>query len=213
MQEKNENELIADSQELVAEVDGKMVTADELLANLSISKNKPSQEEIDQAEKEYNEAAQTFAITEYEIGTIKEANDIYKFFNDYLKNHVFWTKNGWMGVIKLNDEVEAKYKEFKTNKTPFTLGYQALEFTMFMLSNPGGIGLKSAKAIELMSELYIFVMEEVSAQLEGARLKLKDIQFMYDKWVSMQQGFYLEKEDGVEQIEPTEPPLEETINT
>ena len=185
-------------EELVATVDGKMVTADELMDALKANKNKPSDEEVAAAEKEYQTAAVEFNEKEYEIGKLEEAEDIYEFFTEYINNHVFWSKNGWMGVIKLNEELKTKYEAFKKDPTPFKLGYQALEFTLFMLSNPGGIGLNSALALEQMAELYMYVMEQASAKLEGARASLKDIQFMYDRWVAMQQGFYLEREDGVE---------------
>jgi hypothetical protein len=190
--------IVAPQAELVANVDGKMVTAEELLATLEANKNKPTPEEVNAAETEYQSAALEFNEKEYEIGTVDEASDVFKFFVEFLDKYVFWTKNGWMGVIKLNDEIQTKLVEFQKEPTPFKLGYQALEFTMFMLSNPGGTGLKSALAIEQLAELYMYIMEQVSNKLDEARAQLKDIQFAYDRWVSMQQGFYLEREDGVE---------------
>ena len=209
---RNEDDATLQS-EIVADVDGKMVSSEELLAALESNTNKPSAEEIAAAELEYQEISNEFSAKDYAIGDIEHADDVYKFFINYIENHVMWTKNGWMGVIKLNDEITQKYEEFKKNpELPFTLGYQALEFTMFMLSNPGGIGLNSAKAIELMSDLYIFIMEEVSNKLDGARAQLKDIQFAYDRWISMQQGFYLEREDALELPEDLEKEVDNVEN-
>ena len=158
--------------------------------------NKPTQEEIDAAAAEFQAAVEKFNSTEYEIGTAETAEDLFKFFEDYLNNFVFWTKNGWMGVIRLNDEL-AQQKLDRKDDDPLKLSYQALEFVNFMLANPGGQGLNSAKAIETIAEMYIFVMEEVGGKLEAARATLKDIQFLQDKQNAMAQGFYLEREDGV----------------
>jgi len=196
---RDEETSVTQSQpELVANVDGKLVTAEELLEKLEANKNKPSDEEIKEAELAYQDAATEFSTKEYEIGTLEEADDIYRFFDSYINDHVFWTKNGWMGVIKLNDEISEKLLLHEESPMVFKLGYQALEFTMFMLSNPGGVGLKSALAIEKLADLYMYIMEQISEKLDAARLELKEIQFLYDKWISMQQGFYLEREDGVE---------------
>jgi len=209
---RNEDDTALQS-ELVADVNGKMVSNEELLAALESNTNKPTPEEIEEAELKYQEISAEFTAKEYEIGGVEHANDVYNFFINYIENHVMWTKNGWMGVIKLNDEIIQKYEEFKKNpESVFTLGYQALEFTMFMLSNPGGIGLNSAKSIERMSDIYIFIMEEVSNKLDGARAQLKDIQFAYDRWISMQQGFYLEREDSLELPEDLETEVDSVEN-
>lgn len=185
------------------------ITVEEAIDQALKNPNKPTDEEVAQFEKDYNEAAQVFNDKIYEVGTVDDAEDVYKFFIEYLENYAFWTKNGWMGILKLHDEVTKKYEEFQKERIPFSLSYQALEFTFYMLSNPGGIGLKSAQAIELISEMYIFVMDKTSACLESARVQLKDIQFLYDKWIAAQQGFYLEKEDGVESVNDKE---DETIS-
>jgi hypothetical protein len=51
----------------------------------------------------------------------------------FIINRIFWTKNGWMGVIKLNEEIIETKKTLDSSKA-FTLGYQALEFTFYALS-------------------------------------------------------------------------------
>lgn len=189
--------------EVTENTDNNLNIGDEMDKALN-NPNKPTKEEIDAAEAEYSAAAEAFTKNKYAIGTPEESDDIFKFFFNYIENHVMWTKNGWMGVIRLQEEISALYEQYKEEPAvlPFELGYQALEFTMFMLSNPGGIGLKSAKAIEIVADLYIKIMEDCGQKLEEARIELKEIQFLYDKWTAMQQGFYLEREDGVEKPEP-----------
>ena len=112
-----------------------------------------------------------------------------------MENYVYWTKNGWMGVLKMHEEL-TENKKNKKKKDSFAVGYQALEFMFYALTNPGGTGLQSAKEIEKVAGIYATVMELSGKVLEEARLELKDIQWLGDKAAAMQQGFYLEKEDG-----------------
>lgn len=185
-----------------------MEQALETISNMDKSKlNKPSDEEIEHAAKKLSIAVEEFNQKTYGIGDPDKAKDIFKFFEEYINNFVFWTKNGWMGVIRLNEELIEQKKNHKKGE-PVKLGYQALEFVNYMLNNPGGQGLKTAKAIEQIAELYVYVMETVSKNLEIARKELKDIQFLQDSYTAMSQGFYLEREDGVEK--PMETPEDPT---
>lgn len=162
------------------------------------NKNKPSEEEIKAAEKEFNEALESFTNNTYTIGTDANAKKIYAFLQTFIQKYVFWTKNGWMGVVKFNEELNAKVAEYKAGDL-VTFGYQALEFLNYILSNPGGYGLQSAKNIVKYAEIYSAVLDETGLKLKTAREELKDLQFLQDKVASMNQGFYLEREDGVEQ--------------
>jgi len=166
------------------------------------SLNKPTEEEINAAVKEFNDKAAAYNVKVFPIGDVAKADEIYDFVLDFLENHVYWTKNGWMGVLKMHEELTETRKNRK-EEDAFTVGYQALEFLFYALTNPGGTGLESARAIEKVSDIYIETMELAGTELEAARTELKDIQWLQDKVQAMQQGFYLEREDGV--APPDEP--------
>ena len=185
----------------MAEIELKNVEeAKEKLAELE-GVNKPTEEETKAAELELKEAVDLFNATRYDIGTPEEFEKVSGFILNFLENFVYWTKNGWMGVIKLHEEVSETRHTYTSGA--FSVGYQALEFLVFALSNPGGTGLQSARDLESIAEEYGMVIEIAGKQLEGARANLKDIQWLQDKWTAMLQGFYLEKEDGVEVPEDT----------
>jgi hypothetical protein len=181
----------------MAEIEVKSIEeAQEKLEELKASGevlNKPSEEETAAAIKEFEEAGKAFNEKRFEIGTPDEGLLIPHFLLDFLDKYVFWTKSGWMGVLKLHEEITETQKNLKAGDY-FTMGYQALEFTYFALSNPGGTGLESARNIEKIAENYANVLNLVGNKLEEARAELKNIQWLQDKAAAMQQGFYLEKE-------------------
>jgi hypothetical protein len=163
--------------------------------------NKPTEEEIKAAAEEFEYASKVFPTKLWEVGEIKDARAFCDYLKHYVRNRLFWTKNGWMGVVKLNEELQAA-ENLLNGKEPLKLGYQALEFVYYSLMNPGGVGLQSAQDFESEGENYLPLMEAVSVSLETARTQLKQIQFLQDKYAAMQQGFYLE-------LEPASPPEEE----
>lgn len=185
--------------------------AQEKLAEIAkdASINKPTELEKLAAEKKFDEAAKEFNAKLFPIGTEEEATEVADFLLVFLDKFVYWTKNGWMGVLKLDEEI----REFKKNykEGPYGLGYQALEFLFYALTNPGGSGLSSAKEIEKVAEMYGKLVEYTGKELETARAELKDIQFLQEEWNAMLQGFYLEREDGVapEETESSEEPVRE----
>ena len=166
--------------------------------------NKPTEEEVNEVTKEFNAKAAKFNGKTFKIGTAKKAEEIYNFVLIFLEKHVYWTKNGWMGVLKMHEELTETLKNRKKSE-PFKVGYQALEFLFYALSNPGGTGIETARAIEKVADIYIEVMELAGKELESAREELKEIQWLQDKVTAMQQGFYLEKEDELEKEETIEP--------
>ena len=169
------------------------------------STNKPTEKEINEATKEFNKQAAAFNVKKFKIGPPKKADAIYDFLLQFLENDVYWTKNGWMGVIKMHEEL-SESKSKKKQKDSVVVGYQALEFLFYALSNVSGIGLKSAKAVESVSDIFIETFEYAGEQLEKARKELEDIQFLQEKVAAMQQGFYLEREDSAEEEEGFAPP-------
>lgn len=171
--------------------------------------NKPTEEEVRLAGVEFETAAKNFPGKLWEIGEVKDARLFCDYLSHYVKNRLFWTKNGWMGVVKLEEELRAA-EILLNGKEPLKLGYQALEFIYYSLMNPGGVGLQSALDFETEGEQYIPLMEAVSLTLEKARTQLKEIQFLQDKYAAMQQGFYLEMEPS-EPIEEEPPVIGEAV--
>lgn len=162
------------------------------------SLNKPTEEEINEATKMFNEQAAQFNGKRFEIGSVEDADKFLDFVLEFMEKHVYWTKQGWMGVLRMVEELEQLKKDKKEDE-PFSVGYQALEFLFFALTNPGGNGLESAKAIDAVKEVYGEVLESSGKVLEAARAELKEIQFLQDKVTAMQQGFYLEREPVAEE--------------
>ena len=177
----------------------------ELAKAIKDNPNKPSQEEVDKAGAEVEAAAKAFPLTMWALGEPKDARLYCDYLNHYVRNRLFWTKNGWMGVVKLVEELQAA-QNLLNGKNSLELGYQALEFIYYSLMNPGGIGLQSALDFEAEGEQFIPLMEIVGTKLNEARNELKRIQFLQDKYAAMQQGFYLEIEQPAA---PEELPLPE----
>jgi len=162
--------------------------------------NKPTEEEVAQAGEDFERVSGEFPLKLWEIGNPEQAREFVAYLAHFVRNRLFWTKNGWMGVVKLQEEL--KTAELLLNgKDPFKLGFQALNFTYYSLMNPGGVGLQSAEDFESEAEQYLPLMEAVSLTLDKANKELKEIQFLQDRWLAMQQGFYFEREQEGE-IEP-----------
>lgn len=170
----------------------------ELVKDPSI--NKPSEEEIQQAKKEFEDAREEWIKTTYKIGTPENASEFCNYIKHFILNRFMWQKDAWMGIIKLTEELNASELLIKGDKNKsLEMGYHALEFTYYILTNPAGMGLQAALDFESEQEQYSKITVEVAKQLEEARNKLKDIEFLQQKWGAYSQGFYLE-------IEPEEDP-------
>jgi hypothetical protein len=172
----------------------------ELDKAISDNKNKPTDEEIKLAGEEFENTAKDFPKKLWDIGTIDQARNFSDYLQHFVRNRLFWTKNGWMGVVKLEEELQAATL-LLNGKEPLRIGYQALNFTYYSLMNPGGVGLDSAKDFESESDNYLPLIEAVSLALEKANNELKDIQFLQDKYAAMQQGFYYEREVEIEGLD------------
>jgi len=164
--------------------------------NKDASLNKPTPKEVEAAEKDFEQAKKDFEVKKFGIGTPEQAIEIYDFVINFMENFVYWTKNGWMGVLRMHEELKESKKNHKEGNC-FQVGYQALEFLFYALTNPGGSGLKSAKAIEKVADIYAECIELTGKKLEESREELKDIHWLGDKAAAMAQGFYIEKEDGI----------------
>ena len=153
---------------------------------------KPTPEEVAQYKVDFDAAMKDFAESRFAISDPGQfpANDIAMFLLDYLKKYALWSKTGWMGIIKMNDELN-KAMQMDNEKTGLTLDYQSLEFCGYMLMNPGNIGYDSALEFEKIADKYSQIMVKVGQKVEEARAKLRDVQYLQEKWAAGEQGFYL----------------------
>ena len=185
----------------VQELDEKLAEA------ISNNDNKPTDEEVEDAQKAFDEASAAFASKSWDIGEAEDAQTHLDYMDHFVRNRLFWTKTGWMGVIKMQEELEDAQKFLTENPTAnLKLGYQALEFMFYSFQNPGGVGLETAQDFEQENEVYAKVFDALGVRIPEARTELKDIQFLQDQYAAMAQGFYLEVEPGAEE----EPVQEET---
>jgi hypothetical protein len=167
---------------------------------------KPTPEEIKAAYEEFAKAVSDFNNKKFEIGTTERMREIADYLLGFLEKRVFWQRQGWLGVLKLNEEIQETRD--KAVGIPFTLGYQALEFTFYALTNVGGIGLSTAREMEKEAELFGEITELISKQLEAARAELKEIDFLKEKWGCFEQGFYYSREPAPEEIKTEISPTE-----
>ena len=163
---------------------------------------KPTAEEIEQCKKDFETALETFHATRWDISPkgAFAANDVGLFLLDFMKRFAFWTKTGWMGMIKMEEEIQLAMKAV-TEDTCFNLDYQALEFCAYMLSNPGGVGLQLALDFEKIADKYAKISVDVATQQEAARKMIKHVAYLQERYAAAEQGFYmaeLELEEGEE---------------
>jgi len=168
--------------------------------------NKPTPEEILAFKKDFDESLENFHATRWDLSEEKGAfasNDVGIFLLDFMKRFAFWTKTGWMGMIKMEEEIQAALKAV-TDENPISLDYQGLEFCAYMLSNPGGVGLQLALDFEKIADKYAKVSMTVARQQEDARASLKDIAYKQEKYAAAEQGFYLAELEPVKEDEECE---------
>jgi len=175
----------------VGKIEGKLKEAIE-----KNPENKPTEEEVTLAEKEFAEESENFNTSSYELGTKEDASELIDYTRHFIENRAMWSKNAWMGMIKFKQELDDADKFLKDNpdKAGFKMGYQAIEFLYFLLQNPGGIGYESAKSFENENTKFVKLFDATADMLQTLRDRLKKIQFLQDKVTAMKQGFYLELE-------------------
>lgn len=177
----------------------------------------PSREEVDQYKQDFQEAYKAFSEKKWIISDPGNfpANDVGLYLIDFMNKFAFWSKTEWMGMIKMEEEIKAAMP-LANDTTGLQLGYLALEFCAYMMSNPGGTGLELAKEFEKQADKYSKIGIVIGTRMEEARKELKEIQFLQEKWAAGEQGFYYEREpqdepqvqSPTEEIEET-PPTEE----
>lgn len=176
----------------VKELDEKLAEA------INNNENKPSDEEVEEAKKEFEEKSDGFATKFWDVGELEDSQTNLDYMEHYIQNRVFWTQTGWMGVIKMKEVIEQTQETLKLEpNVQLALGYQALEFMFYSFQNAGGVGLQSAVDFELENEIYAKVFDTIGKKLTEARTEIKDIQFLQDKYAAMAQGFYLEIGDAI----------------
>lgn len=174
----------------------KKLTSEENVSEVNdktVKRGKPTEEEIAQFKADFDKSIEEFNNTKWDIsekGTFA-ANDVAIFITDFMKKFALWSKNGWMGMLKMKEELDHELSEV-TEETCLSLNYQALEFCSYMLANPGGVGYELAKEFENIAEKYAKIGIHIGKKVEEARKMLKDIQYKQEKYGAAIQGCYLE---------------------
>ena len=173
-----------------------------------IKLEKPTPEQVAQYKLDFENAMNDFTETRFSISEngAFAANDLGIFLIDFLKRYGMWTKTGWMGMVKMEEELR-KAMQLDNTDTGLTLDYQALEFCGYVLTNPGGIGYETALEFEKIADKYSNIMITVGEQIEIARAKLQAVQYLQEKWAAGEQGFFLAD------LEPKKEETEETEET
>jgi len=154
--------------------------------------NKPTPEETEQFKQDFEKGLEDFRESKWEVSEKGSfaANDVGLFLMDFMKKFAFWTKTGWMGLIKMEEELK-KAMSTVTDDSGLMFDYQMLEFCAYMLSNPGNIGLDTAYEFEKIADKYAKIAAVMGQKVEEARNNLKHIQYLQEKWAAAEQGFFL----------------------
>lgn len=163
--------------------------------------NKPTPEETEQFKNDFEKGLEDFKDARWEVSDKGNfaANDVAIFLMDFMKKFAFWTKTGWMGLIKMEEELK-KSQAAVTEDTALMFDYQMLEFAAYMLTNPGNIGLETAYEFEKIADKYSKIATVIGEKVEAARNELKNVQYLQEKWAAAEQGFYLsELESSVQE--------------
>jgi len=164
---------------------------------------KPTAEQVEQYKLDFDNAIADFTESRFvvsEPGSFK-ANELAMWLTNFLKKYAMWSKTGWMGVIKMEEELRKCMS--MDNEKGLSFDYQTLEFCGYMLMNPGGVGYDSALEFEAMADEYSKIMMVVGEKVEEARAQLQGVQYLQEKWAAGEQGFFLAD------LEPKEQPKEE----
>lgn len=162
--------------------------------------NKPSREECDQFKKEYEQMEIQFSTSKWPVGIAEDGENLIDYIRYYSRERHLWKSNEWMGVIKLQEELDNSEKEYINSKReePIKFSYPALEFMFHMFQNPGGIGYQSALDFESENEVYALTFDELGVGLQEARKALQTLDFTKQKWQAAEQGFYLEMDEPIQ---------------
>jgi hypothetical protein len=71
-----------------------------------------------------------------------------------------------------------------------------------MLSNPASTGADSAFEFEKIADKYSKFGILIGQKVEEARTKLKEVQFLQEKWAAGEQGFYIADLEPKEEVAP-----------
>lgn len=153
---------------------------------------KPTPEEVAQYKSDFDTAVKNFQETKWEVSEkgAFASNDVALFIQDFMKKFALWSKTGWMGMIKMDEELKKAMKAV-SDDTCLSFDYQALEFCAYMLSNPGSIGLDAAIEFEKIADKFSKFGILIGKRVEEARAKLKEVQFLQEKYAAGEQGFYI----------------------
>jgi hypothetical protein len=183
-----------DEENAQALIDDKI--ADELAESrneLAEIANKPTDAEIAIAKQNFDEAVTEFNNKTWELGTAEEAPKLATFLLKFISEDLVWIKNGFLGIVKLDEELRNTIKHRKEDEA-ISLGYHALVFLAYSINNFSGVGLKQAKKLAKFEKEYNMVFTTILEKQQESQDMIKEVQFKQDVWAAALQGFKLERE-------------------
>jgi hypothetical protein len=179
---------------------------DDVLNKDKSLENKPTPEDVEKAKLEFETKANNFNESYWAISTEENALVRAQYLLSFLNNRLIWQKNAWMGVLKLNEELNNVIPKIESKELKlFEVQYQALEFILYVLDNVSGMGVEDAKKFEKEYEFFMSFYNDVGIKIEEARKEIQEIEWLQKRWGTMAQGFFLEKEpEPVESKQPSE---------
>lgn len=169
------------------------------LGEVGDDSKKPTPEEIEKAKEEFSKIYKEFNEKTFTIADKVDSLRVVKFLKEYNKDQVLWEKDAWKGVILFDEWCDDMIKHHQAlkeqQKEDLLIGYQPLEYLYWILTNPHGVGLKSAKWFKTNIEFYISIFENVEGAVIDARNQLKFVERAQQKWAAYEQGFYIDFED------------------
>lgn len=199
----------------VTKVEEKEITSQEELEKVLAdpSTNKPSDEEKIQFKEDFEKAVEEFNNKKWAISKDNDTFKTLNYLNDFIKNKAYWNNNVWMGLIKMNETIEELYKTSMEGKA-LEVSYHPLEFLAYILQNGiSGVGVQSALDFEKVADKHIIIAEYVMDALTNAREMIKEVQYLQEKWIAAEQGFYLVREDGVAEEDQIESKVSDELKS
>ena len=125
----------------------------------------PTQDDIIQYQKEFEDAYQSLTEKTYCIADKESSLRVAKFLKDWNTNKVQWRKDLWKGVIKFNEVITNIISDLENEPKDLIIDYAALSYLYMTMMEPTGIGLESAKEMESIDAEYSAILEAIGTNM------------------------------------------------
>lgn len=152
----------------------------------------PTQDDIIQYQKEFEDAYQSLTERTYCIADKESSLRVAKFLKDWNTNKVQWRKDLWKGVIKFNEVITNIISDLENEPKDLIIDYAALSYLYMTMMEPTGIGLESAKEMESIDAEYSAILEAIGTNIDMFEQYRQYIDLLQRRWGFACQGFKLD---------------------